>query len=64
MAWMANEIFAEGGADVAIKVTPAGGGLLQVFADGDKIYDKAEEGGNFPDLTRVKELRAAVSQRL
>ena len=63
MAWMANEIFAEGGADVAIKVTPAGGGLLQVYAGGDKIYDKAEEG-DFPDLTRVKELRAAVRERL
>ena len=63
MAWMANEIFAEGGADVAIKVTPAGGGLLQVYADGDKIYDKADEG-DFPDLTRVKELRAAVRERL
>ncbi len=63
MAWMANEIFAEGGADVAIKVTPAGGGLLEVYAAGDKIYDKAEEG-DFPDLTRVKELRAAVRERL
>lgn len=63
MAWMANEIFAEGGADVAIKVTPAGGGVLQVYAGGDKIYDKAEEG-DFPDLTRVKELRAAVRERL
>ena len=63
MAWMANEIFAEGGGDVAIKVTPAGGGMLQVFADGDKIYDKADEG-DFPDLTRVKELRAAVRERL
>ncbi len=63
MAWMANEIFAEGGADVAIKVTPAGGGVLQVYAGGDKIYDKADEG-DFPDLTRVKELRAAVRERL
>ena len=64
MAWMANEIFAEGGSDVAIKVTPAGGGLLEVYAGGDKIYDKAAEGGNFPDLTRVKEMRAAVRERL
>ena len=36
---MANEFFAEGGKDIAIKITPGTGGILQVFADGDKIYD-------------------------
>ena len=51
---MANEFFAEGGKDIAIKITPGTGGILQVFADGDKIYDKAEEDGQFPNLPRVK----------
>ena len=30
---MAGEFFAEGGKDVAIKITPGTGGILQVFAD-------------------------------
>ena len=64
MAWMVNEIFAEGGRDVAIRVTPGVAGVLQVYADGDKIYDKADEGGAFPTLPRVKEMRAAVKERL
>ena len=61
---MVGEFFAEGGADVAIKITPGTGGILQVFADGDKIYDKAEEGGAFPNLPRVKEMRAAIKEKL
>ena len=61
---MAGEFFAEGGKDVAIKITPGTGGILQVFADGDKIYDKAEEDGQFPNLPRVKEMRASIREKL
>ena len=61
---MAGEFFAEGGSDVAIKVTPGTGGILQVFADGDKIYDRADEGGEYPGLPRVKEMRAVIKEKL
>jgi len=61
---MVNEFVAEGGKDVSIDVKPGVGGVLQVFVDGDKIYDKAEEGGQTPHLNRVKELRAVVRSRL
>lgn len=61
---MVNEFVAEGGKDVAIEVRPGVGGVLQVYVDGDKIYDKAEEGGQTPHLNRVKELRAIVRSRL
>ena len=61
---MVNEFVAEGGKDVSVEVKPGVGGVLQVFVDGDKIYDKAEEGGQTPHLNRVKELRAVVRSRL
>ena len=61
---MAGEFFAEGGKEVAIKITPGVAGILQVFLDGDKIYDKAEEDGQFPNLPRVKQMRALVKDRL
>ena len=61
---MVNELVAEGGKDVSIEVKPGVGGVLQVFVDGDKIYDKSEEGGQTPHLNRVKELRAIVRSRL
>ena len=47
-AWMVSELFAEGGGDVAIALTPGEGGVLQVFADGDKILDKKGRGEHIP----------------
>ena len=61
---MVNEFVAEGGSDVAITVKPGVGGVLHVFVDGDKIYDKVEEDNQTPHLNRVKELRAVVRSRL
>ena len=57
-------MFAEGGKEVAIKMTPGVAGILQVYVDGDKIFDKKEEDGKFPDLPRVKQMRAVVRDRL
>ena len=61
---MVAEFFAEAGGDVAITVTPGKDGILQVFADGDKIFDRADEGGKYPDLSRVKQLRDEIRERL
>ena len=61
---MASEFFAEGGKEVAVKITPGTAGILQVFVDGEKIYDKAEEDGQFPTLPRVKQMRAIVKDKL
>jgi predicted Rdx family selenoprotein len=61
---MASEFFAEGGKDVAIKLTPGTQGILQVFVDGEKIYDKKEENNQFPTLPRVKQMRAVVKDKL
>ena len=61
---MATEIFAEGGKDVAIKITPGVAGILQVFVDGDKVYDKKEEDNQTPNLNRVKQIRTVIRERL
>ena len=60
---MATEFFAEGGKEVAIRLTPGVGGVLQVYVDGQKIFDKADEGGH-PSLPRVKEMRAVIGEKL
>jgi predicted Rdx family selenoprotein len=61
---MASEFSAEGGKEIAITVTPGESGVLQVIVDGDKIFDKKEEGNETPTLTRVKEMRAVIKERL
>lgn len=61
---MVNEFVAIGGNAVSIEVKPGVSGVLQVYVDGDKIYDKAEEGNETPHLNRVKELKAIIKDRL
>ena len=60
---MANEFFRAFGPDVAISITPKGQGMMEVFANGEKIFDKIAEGG-FPDLPRVRKMRDAIAQKI
>jgi predicted Rdx family selenoprotein len=60
---MANEFFSEGGKEVAITMTPGENGVLQVIVEGQKIFDKKEDGGH-PNLDRVKQMRTLIKERL
>jgi len=62
--WLAGELFATGGSDVAITLTPGGGGVLEVKMDGDVVFDKASEGGKTPDLYRVKDIKVELQHRI
>ena len=63
--WMATEIWrAHDPGDVAIKLTPSDRGRLEVNLDGDKIFDWKDEGGVFPNLTRVNELKMIVADKI
>ena len=61
---MVSEFFAEGGSDVAVTLTPGESGILQVFIDGQKVFDKKEEGGKHVDLPRLKEMRTVIKDKL
>ena len=61
---MASEFFAEGGSDVAVALTPGVAGVLTVYMDGDKIFDRKDEGGDYPSLPRVKEMRVTLRERI
>jgi predicted Rdx family selenoprotein len=61
---MATEFFAEAGKNVAITLTPGDSGVLQVIVDGEKIFDKMEEGGIHVDLPRLKQMRAHVREKM
>ena len=61
---MANEFFRHFGADVAITISPRGQGIMEVFVDGERIYDKKGEGNIFPDLKRVREMRDVIKSRI
>ncbi len=49
--------------DVAITLTPAGQGRLEVYLDGDKIFDRKEAGG-YPNLTKANELKMVIAEKI
>ena len=51
---MANEFFRAYGPDAAVTISPRGQGIMEVFLDGEKIFDKKGEGNIYPDLARVR----------
>ena len=61
---MATEFFhSDAPGDVAIKITPSDKGRLEVYLDGEKIFDR-KEAGAFPDLGKVNEMKMAIAERL
>lgn len=61
---MANEFFAAYGNDVAITISPRDRGILEVFLDGEKIFDRRDEGNIYPDLARVRKMKEVISAKL
>lgn len=60
---MANEFFRHYGPDAAIAISPRGQGIMEVFLDGERIFDKKAEG-IYPDLTRVREMKKVISEKI
>ena len=61
---MANEFFRTYGPDAAITVSPRGQGIMEVFVDGEKIFDKKAEGNSYPDLARVRKMKEVITERI
>ena len=55
-SWIGAEFNREFGADVAITLTPAGQGRLEVYIDGQLIFDRKVAGHypSYPDVTQMK----------
>ena len=61
---MANEFFRAFGADAAVSIKPEGQGIMEVFADGEKLFDKKAEGNEYPNLRRVREMKARIQEKI
>lgn len=61
---MANEFFRHFGPDVSLAISPRGQGIMEVFVDGERIFDKKGEGNIFPDLKRVREMREIIAEKI
>ena len=61
---MANEFFRAYGPDAAVTISPRGQGIMEVFLDGERIFDKKGEGNIYPDLARVREMKKVISAKI
>ncbi len=61
---MASEFFRDFGPDGSLTISPRGQGIMEVFVDGERIYDKKGEGDVFPDLKRVREMRTVIAEKI
>jgi predicted Rdx family selenoprotein len=61
---VANEFFRTFGKDTAISLTPGSNGRFEVYLDGEKIFDRKEEGNIYPDLSRVRKMKEVIKGKL
>lgn len=61
---MANEFFRAYGGSVAVSLTPGANGRFEVYLDGEKIFDRKEEGNIYPELSRVRKMKQVIQAKL
>ncbi len=61
---MATEIWHEFGGDAPVTLIPVANGRLEVYANEEKLFDRKEEGGAYPEMKRVREIKEEIKRRL
>ncbi len=63
-AWMATEIWHDFGEDAPVTLIPVGGGRLEVYAGGEKLFDRKAEDGIYPEMRRVQQIKERIAKQL
>mgnify|MGYP005841786387 FL=1 len=61
---MATEIWHEFGEEAPVTLIPVGGGRLEVYAGGEKLFDRKAEGGVYPEMSRVREIKEQIRRKM
>jgi predicted Rdx family selenoprotein len=61
---MATEIWHEFGEEAPVTIIPVGGGKLGVYADGKALFDRKAEGGVYPEMKRIREIKQQIRKLL
>ena len=61
---MAVEIWHDYGDDAPVTLIPVADGRLEVTAGGETLFDRKAEGGAYPDMRRVREIKKRVGEML
>ena len=61
---MATEIWHEFGEEAPVTLIPVDSGRLEVYAAGEKLFDRKAEGGAYPEMKRVREIKQQIKRLL
>ena len=61
---MATEIWHDFGAEAPVTLIPADNGRLELIANGKTLFDRKAEGGIYPEMTRVREIKKQIAEML
>jgi predicted Rdx family selenoprotein len=61
---MAVEIWHDYGEDAPVTLIPVADGRLEVTAGGETLFDRKAEGGVYPDMRRVREIKKRIGEML
>ena len=61
---MATEIWHDFGDDAPVTLIPVGGGRLEVYVNGEKLFDRKAEDGVYPEMKRVRQIKQEIKKRL
>ena len=61
---MATEIWHDFGEDAPVTLIPVANGRLEISADGETLFDRKAEGGVYPEMDRVREIKQQIKVRL
>jgi predicted Rdx family selenoprotein len=61
---MATEIWHSFGEDAPVTLIPVADGRLELTANGETLFDRKAEGGVYPEMKRVREIKKEIERRL
>ena len=61
---MATEIWHEFGAEAPVTLIPSDKGRLELHANGKTLLDRKAEGGAYPDMTRVRQIKQQIAEMM
>ncbi len=61
---MANEFYQKFARDVSVTISPRGQSILEVYVDGERVFDRLGEGRILPDLSRVRKMQNAIADKI
>ena len=61
---MATEIWHEFGAEAPVVLIPSDKGRLELYANGKTLLDRKAEGGAYPDMNRVREIKQQIANMM